>query len=259
MYSAYKLNKQGHHIQPWHTLFPIWKSVCCSMSSSDCCFFICIQTSQEAGNCSGIPISWRIFHRVDAQQCEWVSVMMEWSAHSFFPCFSQLYLEAYSFILSAFHSICFWTCWVQTRLGELMLTASFAGDALPSNLDRANSFHYSHFSSNAIMSATPSLVAFLMGPSVLITSIRGPHSFQHEGSVSWKTAFPQTGGRGWFQDGSSTLHRLYTLFLLLIHQLCLGSLGTRSWRLGTPALSYFTVFTLHLVYLLTCLLSLFSH
>ena len=24
MYSAYKLNKQGDNIQPWHTLFPIW-------------------------------------------------------------------------------------------------------------------------------------------------------------------------------------------------------------------------------------------
>ena len=25
VYSAYKLNKQGDNIQPWHTLFPIWK------------------------------------------------------------------------------------------------------------------------------------------------------------------------------------------------------------------------------------------
>ena len=24
MYSAYKLNKQGDNIQPWHTSFPIW-------------------------------------------------------------------------------------------------------------------------------------------------------------------------------------------------------------------------------------------
>ena len=24
MYSLYKLNKQGHNIQPWHTPFPIW-------------------------------------------------------------------------------------------------------------------------------------------------------------------------------------------------------------------------------------------
>ena len=44
MYSAYKLNKQGDNIQPWHTPFPI----CCSMSSSNCCFLTCIQISQEA-------------------------------------------------------------------------------------------------------------------------------------------------------------------------------------------------------------------
>ena len=50
MYSAYKLNKQGDNIQPWRTPFPIWnQSVCCSMSSSSCCFLTCIQVSQEAG------------------------------------------------------------------------------------------------------------------------------------------------------------------------------------------------------------------
>ena len=32
MYSAYKLNKQGDNIQPWHTPFPIWnQSVTCSV------------------------------------------------------------------------------------------------------------------------------------------------------------------------------------------------------------------------------------
>ena len=48
MYSAYKLNKQGDTIQPWHTPFPIWNQ-CCSMSISNCCFLNCIQISQEAG------------------------------------------------------------------------------------------------------------------------------------------------------------------------------------------------------------------
>ena len=50
MYSAYKLNKQGDNIQPWHTPFPVWN--CCSMSSSNCCFLTCIQDSQEAGKVS---------------------------------------------------------------------------------------------------------------------------------------------------------------------------------------------------------------
>ena len=39
MDSAYKLNTQGDNGQP----------VCCSMSSSNCCFLTCIQVSQEAG------------------------------------------------------------------------------------------------------------------------------------------------------------------------------------------------------------------
>ena len=39
---------------------------------------------------------------------------------------------------------------------------------------------------------------------------------------------------GWFQDDSSTLHLLCTLFLLLLHQL--RSSGIRFWRLGTPTL-----------------------
>ena len=48
MYSAYKLNKQGDNIQPWRTL-PDLEPVCCSMSSSNCCFLTCIQISQKAG------------------------------------------------------------------------------------------------------------------------------------------------------------------------------------------------------------------
>ena len=49
MYSAYKLNKQGNNIQPRRTTFLYFKPVCCSMSSSNCCFLTCIQISQEAG------------------------------------------------------------------------------------------------------------------------------------------------------------------------------------------------------------------
>ena len=47
MYSAYKLNKQGDNIQPWHTPFPIWnQSVPCPVLT---CFLTCIQISQEVG------------------------------------------------------------------------------------------------------------------------------------------------------------------------------------------------------------------
>ena len=44
------------------------------------------------------------------------------------------------------------------------------------------------------------------------------------------------GGGGWFQDTSRALHLLYTLFLVLLHQLHFRWSGIRSWRLGTPAL-----------------------
>ena len=49
MYSAYKLNKQDDSMQPWCILFPIWKSVCCSISGFNYCFLTCIQVSQEVG------------------------------------------------------------------------------------------------------------------------------------------------------------------------------------------------------------------
>ena len=45
-------------------------------------------------------------------------------------------------------------------------------------------------------------------------------------------------GMGWWlQDASSTLCLLCTLFLFSLHQLYLRSSGTRSQRLGTPAVS----------------------
>ena len=49
MYSAHKLNKQGDNIQPWSTPFPSFEPVSCSMSSSNCCFWTCIQVYQETG------------------------------------------------------------------------------------------------------------------------------------------------------------------------------------------------------------------
>ena len=40
-----------------------------------------------------------------------------------------------------------------------------------------------------------------------------PQHFWHLGLVSWKVIFPKTGVGGWFQDDSSALHLLCTLFL----------------------------------------------
>ena len=41
--------------------FSYLEPVCCSMSSSNCCFLTCRQVSQEEVRWSGIPISFRIF------------------------------------------------------------------------------------------------------------------------------------------------------------------------------------------------------
>ena len=49
--------------------------------------------------------------------------------------------------------------------------------------------------------------------------------------------------KGWFQDDLSALYLLYTLFLLLLHQLHLRSWGTRSRRLGMPALESLSQFS----------------
>ena len=62
MYSAYKLNKQGDNIQPWCTPLLIWKPVCCSMSSSNCCLWPAYRFLRLQVRWSGIPISFKIFH-----------------------------------------------------------------------------------------------------------------------------------------------------------------------------------------------------
>ena len=64
MYSAYKLNKQGDNIQPWHIPFPVWNqtNVPCpvlTVASWPACRFFRRQVRW-----SGIPISWRIFRYV---------------------------------------------------------------------------------------------------------------------------------------------------------------------------------------------------
>ena len=62
IHSAYKLNKQGDNIQPWHTPFPIWnKSVVpclvLTVGSWPAHRFLRRQLMWF-----GIPVSWRIFH-----------------------------------------------------------------------------------------------------------------------------------------------------------------------------------------------------
>ena len=64
MYSAYKLNKQGDNIQPWHTLFPIWNQSVVPCSVLTVASWPAYRFLKRQIRWSGIPISLRIFQFV---------------------------------------------------------------------------------------------------------------------------------------------------------------------------------------------------
>ena len=64
MYSAYKLNKQGNSLQPWHTLFPIWNQSVVPCPVLTVASWPAYRFLRSQARCSGIPISWRIFQFV---------------------------------------------------------------------------------------------------------------------------------------------------------------------------------------------------
>ena len=62
MYPAYKLNKQGENIQPWHTPFPIWNQSVVPCLVLTIASWPAYRFLRRQVRWSGIPISWRIFH-----------------------------------------------------------------------------------------------------------------------------------------------------------------------------------------------------
>ena len=64
MYSAYKLNKQGDDIQPWHTPFPIWNQSVVPCPVLTVASWPAYRFLRRQVRWSGIPISWRIFQFV---------------------------------------------------------------------------------------------------------------------------------------------------------------------------------------------------
>ena len=64
MYSAYKLNKQGDNIQPWHTSFPIWNQSVVPCPVLTVASWPAYRFLRRQVKWSGIPISWRIFQFV---------------------------------------------------------------------------------------------------------------------------------------------------------------------------------------------------
>ena len=63
MYSAYKLNKQGDNIQPWGTSFPIWNQSVVLCPVLTVASWPPYRFLKRQVRWSGIPISFRIFHR----------------------------------------------------------------------------------------------------------------------------------------------------------------------------------------------------
>ena len=70
MYSAYKLNKQGDNIQPWHTSFPVWNQSVVPCPVLTVASWPAYRFLKRQVRWSGIPISFRI------------SYSLLWSTHS---------------------------------------------------------------------------------------------------------------------------------------------------------------------------------
>ena len=71
--------------------FPNLEPVCCSMSSSSCCFLTCIHVSQEADTVVSYPISLRIFQFLRIHTVKGFSIVNE-AEVDFFVCFQILLL-----------------------------------------------------------------------------------------------------------------------------------------------------------------------
>ena len=66
--------------------FPNLEPVCCSMSSSNCCFLTWIQISRRQVRLSGIPISWRIFQFVVVHTVKGFGVVNKTEVDVFLNC-----------------------------------------------------------------------------------------------------------------------------------------------------------------------------
>ena len=65
MYSAYKLNKQGDNIQPWHTPLPIWNQSVVPCPVLTVTSWPAYRFLRRQVRWSSIPISFRIFHNCE--------------------------------------------------------------------------------------------------------------------------------------------------------------------------------------------------
>ena len=83
MYSAYKLNKQGDNIQPWHTPFPILNQFIVPCPVLTVASFPAYRFLRRQVRWSGIPISLRILQFVVIYIVEVFSIVSEAEADVF--------------------------------------------------------------------------------------------------------------------------------------------------------------------------------
>ena len=76
-YSAYKLNKQGDNIQPWHTSFPIWNQSFVSCPVLTVSSWHAYRFCRRQVRWSGIPICLRIFQFVVIHTVKGFSIVNE--------------------------------------------------------------------------------------------------------------------------------------------------------------------------------------
>ena len=97
MYSASKLNKQGDNMYLMYS-FPYLEPVCCSMSNSSCCFLICIQISQEAGQESSRKTSISALLTMPKPFTVWITIncgqfWMRWEYQTTWPAFWETCMQ----------------------------------------------------------------------------------------------------------------------------------------------------------------------
>ena len=102
MYSAYKLNKHGDNIQPWHTPFPIWNQSLVSYPVLTIASWLEYSFLKRQVRWSGILISFRIFHSYS------------WSTRGF------------SSVQSVSRVRLFVTPWIAARQASLYITNSWS-------------------------------------------------------------------------------------------------------------------------------------
>ena len=77
MYSAFKLNKQGDNIQPWHTPFPIWNQSVAPCPVLTVASWSAYRFLRRQVRWSGVPISLRIFQFVVIHTVKSLSIVNE--------------------------------------------------------------------------------------------------------------------------------------------------------------------------------------